>query len=201
MIFLVSFLLIIIIVTVLTTGYVEGFETTTNPTGLQTTPATGSTNSTSPTQTTGSTNSTSPTQTTTKSTNLTTDPKYVNELVNKQNSDKEIVTTEPGSSDYLPNTSVSSYDNHSIKNATPLQKTPAMMGGFCEQNKHNPFELEKQCNSFDSKICASTNCCVLLGGDSCTAGNENGPLHKEQYNKIKNRDYYYYQGKCYGNCL
>jgi hypothetical protein len=212
MIVLVSFLLIVLIVTALTSTYIEGFETsttqiptdTTNPASTQSTTNNTSvptpTPATSPASTQSTTNNTSvPTPTQAPTTNIT-DPKYVNELVNKQNSDKEIVTIEPGTSDYLPNSSLSSLDNHTIIHATTLQKTPAMMRGFCEQNKNNPLELDKKCSSFDSNMCASTNCCVLLGGDSCVAGNDNGPFHKEHYLKIKNRDYYYYQGKCYGNC-
>jgi hypothetical protein len=213
MIVLVSFLLIVLIVTALTSTYIEGFETsttqiptdTTNPASTQSTTNNTSvptpTPATSPASTQSTTNNTSvPTPTQAQATTNITDPKYVNELVNKQNSDKEIVTIEPGTSDYLPNSSLSSLDNHTIIHATTLQKTPAMMRGFCEQNKNNPLELDKKCSSFDSNMCASTNCCVLLGGDSCVAGNDNGPFHKEHYLKIKNRDYYYYQGKCYGNC-
>jgi len=43
---------------------------------------------------------------------------------------------------------------------------------------------------------------VLLGGQKCVAGNENGPTMKANYSDflVLNKDFYYYQGKCYGNC-
>jgi hypothetical protein len=64
------------------------------------------------------------------------------------------------------------------------------------------IDREQKCNQIDSNTCGSTNCCVLLGGQKCVAGDENGPSIKSNYSDflITNRDYYYYQGKCYGNC-
>jgi len=54
----------------------------------------------------------------------------------------------------------------------------------------------------DNETCPSTDCCVLFGGTKCVAGKKAGPSVQSNYNdtKIKNRDYYYYKGKCYGNC-
>lgn len=76
--------------------------------------------------------------------------------------------------------------------------------GFCENNKNElgNITLEERCNNLDGNICASTNCCVLFGGQKCVAGNEKGPNSKKNYYDItiKNKDFYYYQGKCYGNC-
>jgi len=79
---------------------------------------------------------------------------------------------------------------------------PASKGGFCEANKKNVNELETQCGKVGTDACASMSCCVLLGGSKCVAGNEAGPSMKSNYSDISvlNRDYYYYQGKCYGNC-
>lgn len=79
---------------------------------------------------------------------------------------------------------------------------PAAKGGFCEANKNNKLELETQCGKIGKDACASMSCCVLLGGSKCVTGNEAGPSMKSNYSDISvlNRDYYYYQGKCYGNC-
>ena len=79
---------------------------------------------------------------------------------------------------------------------------PASKGGFCEANKNNKLELETQCGKIGKDACASMSCCVLLGGSKCVAGNEAGPSMKSNYSDISvlSRDYYYYQGKCYGNC-
>ena len=79
---------------------------------------------------------------------------------------------------------------------------PTAKGGFCEANKNNKLELETQCGKVGKDACASMSCCVLLGGSKCVAGNEAGPSMKSNYSDISvlSRDYYYYQGKCYGNC-
>ena len=51
-------------------------------------------------------------------------------------------------------------------------------------------------------VCAATECCVLFGRAKCVEGDNNGPKNKMVYSNtsIKNRDVYYYQGDCYGNC-
>ena len=76
------------------------------------------------------------------------------------------------------------------------------MGGFCEYHKHSPIKIEEECGKLEKDACASTSCCVLLGGSRCVGGNENGPTMKANYGDITilNRDHYFYKGKCYGNC-
>lgn len=78
----------------------------------------------------------------------------------------------------------------------------AKLGGFCSFNKSNPGQTELECNKLDKNTCASTSCCALLGGEKCVAGNESGPTMKSNFSDIyiRNKDHYYYQGKCYGNC-
>jgi hypothetical protein len=75
--------------------------------------------------------------------------------------------------------------------------------GFCEADKQSPNTLETKCNTMDVNTCASTSCCVLLGGSKCVSGNENGPSLKENYGDIfvRNKDFYTHMGKCYGNCV
>lgn len=109
-----------------------------------------------------------------------------------------------GSSNYVPNYEETVYLSKltNISTITPIQNTSAMGGGFCDYYKNNPDTLEEKCNSLDTNTCASTSCCVLLGGQKCVHGNENGPKFKSNYSNfiVTNPEFYYYQGKCYGNC-
>jgi len=75
--------------------------------------------------------------------------------------------------------------------------------GFCQQqNDNSGLNIEQKCNALGVNSCANTDCCVLLGGAKCVAGNEKGPKIKSVYSdiSIRNKDYYYFKGKCYGNC-
>jgi hypothetical protein len=109
-----------------------------------------------------------------------------------------------GPSNYVPNYEESVYLSKltGLSYSSPIDNINPNVSGFCELNKINPYELEKNCNKLDTNSCASTSCCVLLGGSKCVSGNANGPIYKTNYSDIyvKNRDKYYYQGKCYGNC-
>ena len=73
-----------------------------------------------------------------------------------------------------------------------------IMSGFCAQ----PGSIETNCSALTANQCASTTCCVLLGGSKCVGGDANGPTLASNYSdtNIHNKDFYYYQGKCYGNC-
>lgn len=79
---------------------------------------------------------------------------------------------------------------------------PEISGGFCSAYASLPNKLEEACSKTDNKSCGSTTCCVLVGGTRCMAGNETGPKNTAIYSDLTllNKDYYYYQGKCYGNC-
>jgi hypothetical protein len=90
------------------------------------------------------------------------------------------------------------------KGPAPVFNTNSQLGGFCEANKNDKQKIEEKCMAIEKGACASTSCCVLLGGEKCVAGNENGPYMTANYTDYtlatRNRDFYYYQGKCYGNC-
>ena len=75
--------------------------------------------------------------------------------------------------------------------------------GFCASTKSSTIDQDAKCNALDKNVCASTTCCVLLGGEKCVAGNQNGPTNKTHYSDstVLNRDYYYYRGDCFGNCV
>ena len=86
--------------------------------------------------------------------------------------------------------------------AAEVGNSGAKLGGFCSFHKSSPSQIETECGKLDKNACASTSCCALLGGEKCVAGNESGPTMKSNFSDIyvRNKDHYYYQGKCYGNC-
>ena len=109
-----------------------------------------------------------------------------------------------GASSYIPYYEDSVFltrSNQTMVN-TPTYVSSATQGGFCSYYNLQPNIIEEKCNAIDNASCAATTCCVLLGGQKCVAGNESGPTMKANYSDflIKNKDFYYYQGKCYGNC-
>ena len=115
---------------------------------------------------------------------------------------------EPGSyrfgpSSYVPNYEESIYLSKLTRTSTNMPYYPESRRlGFCEEYKNYPDKLEEMCRQMPPDSCGSTNCCTLLGGSRCTYGDANGPKIKAIYSDqlIANKDFYYYQGKCYGNC-
>ena len=58
----------------------------------------------------------------------------------------------------------------------------------------NPECLIKRCKELKPETCDLTGSCVRIPGNSCTAGNKDGPIGQDV-------DYYYYKGNCAaGNC-
>lgn len=116
---------------------------------------------------------------------------------------------EPGSYRFGPSSYVPSYEDSVYLSRTmsdlsgnPFTEKNIIGNGFCDSLKDFPDKLEEQCRLTPPNNCASTSCCVLLGGKKCVAGNQQGPYIRANYSDIfvKNKDFYYYQGKCYGNC-
>lgn len=109
-----------------------------------------------------------------------------------------------GSSNYVPNYEDSVYLSRTTRQSqvTPVYNTASILGGFCTQDNNDVATIEEKCGALDLDTCASTSCCTLLGGQKCVAGNQNGPRNIANYSdyNLKNKDFYYYQGKCYGNC-
>lgn len=109
-----------------------------------------------------------------------------------------------GSSNYIPNYEESVYLSKltNISTLTPVNNSTAYASGFCSALYPNKNALEQACNALDTNACGSTSCCALLGGEKCVYGSEAGPYFKSNYSNfmIKNTEFYYYQGKCYGNC-
>ena len=67
---------------------------------------------------------------------------------------------------------------------------------FC---KTSSASLKESCGKLTKKNCNSTSCCIVLNGETCVAGNQDGPTFKTNSGEDINVDYYYYQNKCYGN--
>jgi hypothetical protein len=109
-----------------------------------------------------------------------------------------------GATNFVPNYEDSVYLSRTtgLSSVAKAYPTASMMGGFCKQYQTDKLGLEQQCNTLNSGTCASTSCCVLFGGSKCVSGDQSGPTMKANYTdpSIINKDVYYYQGKCYGNC-
>lgn len=109
-----------------------------------------------------------------------------------------------GATNYVPNYEDSIYLSKLTGESTtsPVYNIAKMLGGFCSYFQDHPLKKEETCNQLEPDQCASTNCCVLLGGAKCISGNISGPTYKSNYGDafLRNKDFYYYQGKCYGNC-
>jgi hypothetical protein len=104
-----------------------------------------------------------------------------------------------GSTKYVPNYEDSVYLSRTSNsyNKNINEKTTSTNDSVCNYYKNYPDKLENACQRMDPNICISTSCCVLLDGKKCVRGNVNGPISNTI---IPNRDFYYYQKKCYGNC-
>ena len=115
---------------------------------------------------------------------------------------------QPGSIMFNGTGPIPSYDDLYVSTLTNMtqvgfiENAPYLSGGFCQTYANDTLGLEQKCNSLSRDICASTDCCVLLGGQKCIAGNSQGPLVQSNFSDftVKNRDMYFYKGKCYGNC-
>ena len=127
----------------------------------------------------------------------------------KSNVQSDITYYQPNSYRFGASTYVPTYEDSVYLSRTTGQSTvgafanPAYMyGGVCTYFKDQPAKLEEACQKMDANTFASTSCCVLLGGKKCVSGNEQGPTVRSNYSDVyvPNRDFYYYQGKCYGNC-
>jgi hypothetical protein len=127
----------------------------------------------------------------------------------KSNVQNQITYYQPDSFRFGASTYVPSYEDSVFLSRTSGQSKIGsfanpknMYGGMCSYLKDQPQQLEEGCQKLDASTCASTSCCVLLGGQKCVSGNSQGPSIKSNYSDVyvPNRDFYYYQGICYGNC-
>jgi hypothetical protein len=109
-----------------------------------------------------------------------------------------------GSATYVPSYADSVYLSKTTgKSSTSSYLDAATMkGGACSYYKDQPEKLEEMCLAVDNNNCGAMSCCVLLGGSKCVSGDALGPHNKLNYGDItlRDKDYYYHDGKCYGNC-
>ena len=109
-----------------------------------------------------------------------------------------------GSATYVPSYEDSVYLSKTTgQSSTSSYLDPATMkGGACSYYKNQPEKLEEMCLAIDKNNCGAMSCCVLLGGSKCVSGSALGPHNKLNYGDItlRDKDYYYHDGKCYGNC-
>lgn len=107
---------------------------------------------------------------------------------------------------YVPNYEDTMYLRPPFPEPAPVSVPP---NKFCDTEKHNPLKIEYACQAlsgekdeFGRPKCDAHECCVNLGGSKCVMGNEHGPKYTSNYGDIfvRNRDFYYYRGKCFGNC-
>jgi hypothetical protein len=126
-------------------------------------------------------------------------------------SDVSNTTLYYSSGDYIYNSAsyVPNYEETVYLSSLTNQPTTSIVhnladtqSGFCSATQSSVLEREAKCNALDKNVCGSTDCCVLLGGEKCVAGNQNGPSIKSNYSDttIFNRDFYYYRGDCFGHC-
>ena len=108
-------------------------------------------------------------------------------------------------SNYVPTYEDTIYLTRSrmIRNSQPVVDSNDALAGFCSFTENSLSETEAICNTINRDVCASTKCCVLLGGEKCVAGSRMGPAMISNYNDpdITNKDHYFYNGKCFGNCI
>ena len=109
-----------------------------------------------------------------------------------------------GAASYVPNYEDSVYLSRTsgLSQVATVNNAAYVNGDLCNYYKHNTDKMEEICQNTDIHDCASKSCCVLLGGSKCVKGNATGPTNMSNYGDIflKNKDFYYYKNKCYGNC-
>jgi len=116
-----------------------------------------------------------------------------------------------GAATYVPNYESSVYLSRLTEDGIAGQlynkegkvyESASSKAGFCNTYDIDKQGVEEKCGALDVNACASTSCCVLLGGSKCVAGNASGPAMRANYSDpfIRDKDFYYYSGKCYGNC-
>ena len=72
---------------------------------------------------------------------------------------------------------------------------------FCENHRGKSSDLNTSCKLLTNDNCKSSDCCVLVqgqNGNTCMAGNVNGPtFKKDKAGNMISMDAYYFQGQKY----
>ena len=73
----------------------------------------------------------------------------------------------------LKNDSIISVIGTIFKANTSINLNP--VSDFC---KSSSASLKESCGKLTKKNCNSTSCCIVLNGEKCVAGNQDGPTFK-----------------------
>jgi hypothetical protein len=93
-----------------------------------------------------------------------------------------------------PNTSIDKlYGNKGLLNSDFKED-------ICTKYVGNNETINKKCNQLSATNCKIPDCCVLLNGNKCVAGNINGPTFLTENGKKVDQLYFYFKEKCYGHC-
>lgn len=92
-----------------------------------------------------------------------------------------------------PNTSGEATGEKSILNSTAN-------GDMCKKYQGNQTAVNEKCKQLSNTSCKSKDCCVLLNGNQCVAGNARGAVYLTDDEGQIDQRYYHYKNKCYGNC-
>jgi hypothetical protein len=70
----------------------------------------------------------------------------------------------------------------------------------CVAYAGNYEAINQKCQELTAENCKIPTCCVLLNGNMCVAGNQNGPIYLTDHGNSLDYKYYYHKDKCYGDC-
>jgi hypothetical protein len=84
---------------------------------------------------------------------------------------------------------------------TSINDLPTVITGesLCSIYSSKPEELNTKCGELTEKNCNTTSCCLWLNGQSCVAGNANGPTFRTKGGKNIDVKYYSYKNNLVGN--
>lgn len=112
------------------------------------------------------------------------------------------ITFNNNKSDTKKTTKIITYETFENANT---DKTDVPNSDKCTTLHGKSHELEEYCASLHPKLCKQKSCCILgkevgVENTKCVAGSNTGPTYHTDDDGIDiNFDYYYYQGKCYGD--
>jgi hypothetical protein len=71
---------------------------------------------------------------------------------------------------------------------------------FCVKHAGDTAAIDEKCQKLSAENCKIPSCCVLINGNKCMVGNQNGPTFVPENGKETDYTYYYNKDTCYGNC-
>ena len=95
---------------------------------------------------------------------------------------------------------------------TPAQKSIKDMYGrkgilnsefkedICKKYVGDPKKKSEKCQELSAENCKLTDCCILLNGTKCIAGNTSGPIFLTEDGVEVDQRYFFFKETCYGDC-